>query len=191
MGSNQEAILMRSFPGLAAIAAATLFLSMPGSVAAQRSVEVHVGGGHTMVDVQQASGQSGSVRAEEQGMFQWFVRVLLLPVGRATLGAEAGYRYLYYYEVPSPPFGFVSRDIAPTFVAGVLKLPLAAGLALEAGGGMHFYEESSSLGVFGAAGYDLRIGSRLAIPLRARADFLMEDPTVIPVGATMGLALRF
>jgi hypothetical protein len=175
----------------APMAAITLIALMPGVAGAQRSIEVHVGGGQTIVDVQAASGQSGSVRAEEQGMFQLFARVLLLPVGRSTLGVEGGYRYLYYYEVPSPPFGFVSRDIAPTFIAGVLKVPLISGLALETGAGFHFYEESTSLGVFGAFGYDLRLPAGLAIPIRARADLLLEDPAVIPVGGTLGLALRF
>ncbi|MGH7471570.1 MAG: hypothetical protein ACRENP_26760 [Longimicrobiales bacterium] len=174
-----------------AIGALAFLALIPGTAGAQRSIEVHVGGGQTVVDVQQASGQSGSVRAEEQGMFQLFARVLLLPVGKSMLGVEAGYRYLYYYEVPSPPFGFVARDVAPTFIAGVLKVPLVAGLALEAGAGAHFYEETTSLGVFGAAGYDIRLGARLAIPIRARADLLLEDPAVIPVGATLGLAVRF
>ncbi len=159
--------------------------------AAQRAVELHVGGGYTIVDVQKASGQSGEVRAEEQGMYQVYGRFFFMPVGRAMLGAEAGYRYLYYYEVPYAPFGYLSRDIAPTHVAGLLKLPLAGGLAVEGGAGLFFYEEGSSLGIFGAAGYDVPIIRQVSLPIRVRMDLLIEDPAAIPVGATVGAAFRF
>lgn len=171
--------------------AAVLAPVLPGEAAGQRAVEVHVGGGYTVVDVQAASGQSGSVQAEEQGMFQVLGRVLFLPLGRAMAGIEAGYRYLYYYEVPSPPSGFVPRDIAPTWIGGVIKLPLPGGLAIEGGGGAHIYEETTSLSLFGAAGFDLGLAPRIAIPIRVRADMLLEDPSVIPVGGTLGLAIRF
>jgi hypothetical protein len=159
--------------------------------AAQRAVELHVGGGYTVVDVQRASGQSDEVEEEDQGMFQVFGRFFFMPVGRAMLGAEAGYRYLYYYEVPYPPFDYLSRDVATTHVAGLLRLPLARWLAVEGGAGLFFSEDGTSLGVFGAAGFDLPLAQRLSLPIRARIDLLMEDPVVIPFGATIGAAYRF
>lgn len=176
----------------AAVLGVVLFAAASAApAAAQRAVELHVGGGYTVVDVEKASGQSGEVRAEEQAMYQIFGRFLFMPVGRAMLGVEAGYRYLYYYEVPSPPFGYVPRDVAPTHVAGLLKLPLAGGLAAEGGAGLFFYEEGTSLGIFGAAGFDLPLTPQMSVPIRARIDLLMEDPVTIPVGATIGAALRF
>jgi hypothetical protein len=160
----------------------------PAHAQRQISIEIHGGGGVTAVDVQEASGQTSEVRGEDTGMYQFFGRVFFADLGAARLGVEVGYQYLYFYEAPF--IGFLDRDIDAMRYAAVLRYPLAGRLIVEAGAGIHSFEGGSVFSTLGALGVDLSVAPRIAVPIRARADFVIDDALTIPVGATIGLALR-
>lgn len=160
----------------------------PAHAQRQITIEIHGGGGVTAVDVQEASGQSSEVRGEDTGMYQFFGRVFFADIGAARLGVEVGYQYLYFYEAPY--IGFLDRDIDAMRYAAVLRYPLAGRFMVEAGAGIYSFEGGSVFSTLGAIGLDLSVAPRIAVPIRVRADMVFDDALTVPLGATIGLALR-
>lgn len=179
--------IARMSVGLAFITIAII----PSNAHAQRDITIELigGGGVTIVDVQEASGQTSEVLGEDKGMYQVFGRVFFADLGPARVGVEVGYQYLYYYDAPY--IGTLARDIDAMRYAAVLRFSAADRLIAEAGAGIHSFDGGSVLSALGAIGLDFGVAERFSIPVRVRADVVFDDAITIPVGATIGLAVRF
>lgn len=172
--------------GLALVAT----VAMPVGAHAQRQVTIEVsgGGGITVVDVQKASGQTSEVRGEEKGTYQYFGRVFFADLGPARFGVEVGYQYLYFYEAPY--IGYLDRDIDAMRYAAVLRFSAPGSVVFETGAGVYSFDGGSVFSALGAAGLDFALTDKVSIPIRARADIVLDDALTIPVGATLGLSIR-
>jgi hypothetical protein len=120
-------------------------------------------------------------------------RLFFLKLGSsARLGAEVGYQYLLWYSVPglgSTPYTYPS---SPTHFAGVIRLPLGRGFSFDAGVGAHMFGSSGTkVGILAALGYHVRLSPTITLPIQVRSDYIMTDPSAIPVALNAGLGFRF
>ena len=120
-------------------------------------------------------------------------RLFFLKLGPSVrLGAEVGYQYLLWYSVPglgSTPYEYES---APTHVAGVIRLPLGRSFSFDTGVGAHMFGSSGTkVGILAALGYHVRLSPTITLPIQLRSDYIMTDPSAIPVALNAGLGFRF
>jgi hypothetical protein len=171
------------------LAASALLITMGVSASAQRSItlEVSGGAGFTSVDVQKWGG--ASAMNEEQVTTAVDVRGFFLNAGGFQFGAEAGYRYLFYYEVP---FGTTTlyRDVDATRIGAVARRQVGRFVSVDAGAAAYLFEDFTDLGLSGALVFMIPIGSRLSAPIHLRADAIFDDQLILAPAGTIGLSLK-
>jgi hypothetical protein len=143
--------------------------------------------GFTAVDVEKWGGNGAN--NEEQALTAFDVRGFFLDRGGFQLGLEAGYRYLFYYEVP---FGTTTlyRDVDANRVGAVARRQLNRFLAIDAGAAAYLFEDFTDMGLSGALVFKIPLGARLSAPVHLRTDVLFDDQLIIAPAVTAGLSLK-
>lgn len=172
------------------IVVAGLLAVIASSAAAQGSsivLEVSGGAGFTSVDVKKWGG-SGATN-EEQLLTAIDLRAFLFEVGGFQLGAEAGYRYFFYYETAFGPTTLY-RDIDANRFGVVVRRSLGKFVGVDAGAATYQFPGGSDLGVSGALVFRIPLGAKLSVPLHVRADVVLSDPMITAPAATAGLSFK-
>lgn len=140
--------------------------------------------GGTFVDEEAWAGQEP--RDWNNTMSGFHLQAHFLNVSKLHIGAEVGYTYLFWYDIViiSP----VTRQVDAWRVLALAQVDLAAGLFLEAGAGVYLFEDFTDPTVAFGLGYLIDIPGPLSIPLKARADIILDsDATLVPLGLSAGL----
>ena len=184
------------------LAAATLFLAaavsptlaqsgqvqQAGAAADRRELVFELSGGlgYTSVDLQKWGG-NGSTN-EELLLSQFDARLFFARAAGFQLGAEAGYRYFFYYEVP---FGtnMLTRDVAATRIGAVARRPLNGVVSLDLGAAAYMFDGFTDFGVSGAMVFRIPAG-KIGIPLHLRTDLVFDEQMLVGSGATLGLSFK-
>lgn len=174
-----------AFPAVLSV----LALTLAPPAAAQITVEAHGGAAYTTVDIEQWARRpvTGSEQVGTVGRLQ----VYFLERSGVQVGAELGYARLLSYQ---EPFGSTTRtvDVRAHTVSGVAQRRLSPLFVAQVAAGFYSFVNGASLipGVGAGLGARIPITDRLSLPLKLRADFIMDTATVmIPVGLSLGLSI--
>jgi hypothetical protein len=173
------------------VVAGLLAVVATASAAAQgRSIvlEISGGAGFTSVDVDKWGG--GNVRNEEQMLTAVDMRGFFLSAGGFQFGAEAGYRYFLYYEVP---FGTTTlyRDVDANRFGVVARRPLSRFMSVDIGTAMYQFGSFTDFGLSGALVAHIPLGAKLTLPVHFRTDFVMDsDAQIVAPALTAGLSYK-
>ena len=117
-------------------------------------------------------------------------RLFFANAGPAQFGAEAGYRYFWYYEALYAGTR-IYRDVAATRLGAVARLPIAQQLAFDLGGAVYVFDGFTDPGVSAALVYQVPAGP-ITLPLHFRTDVVMDsDAMMIHSGITLGFGVKF
>jgi hypothetical protein len=162
----------------------------PAAPAASRMlVELTGGVGTTVVNVDAWAGTS----ANDWGTvaYQGTARLFFLSLGRTRIGAEVSYRSYFWYDVfpggTSYPYQY---DVAGAAISAVARFPLGARMSLDAGAGAYDFESSSEIGVHAAIGYHVTLSPTMTLPIQARLDYVLTDPSLMPITLNAGIGFR-
>ena len=154
-------------------------------------LEISGGAGFTAVNVEKWYGSS-SPRNEEQMLGLFDARLLFANAAGFRLGIEGGYRYFFYYEVPS---GVGSNmyyyDVEAYRIGGVARRPFNANVALDLGGAAYMFDGYTNMGLSAAIVFSFPIAGKVSIPLHLRTDLVFDDELMIGSGATLGIGVKW
>jgi hypothetical protein len=153
-------------------------------------IGVQGGAGFTIVDLAKASGYDEPILTNWGTFHYKFNLQALYKVGMIELGLEVGYNDLYWYYLRIP-YGdqtiYRENYVHTVNIYGLLQHTMPNAIFLQAGAGIHIFDDGSTLGLMGAAGYDIRLTDKLSIPLFLRLDVIFGDGTPIPISAGAGI----
>lgn len=163
---------------------------------AQPTVEIAGTIGASLVDEVQFAGQEPV--DWNKTMSGYNLQAYLLKVGPLQIGAEVGYRYLFWYDISLTQFGFsggtTTRNVdAMHYMAmGRFNPPGNDNIFVEGGLGVYAFDGFTDLAVAIGGGYKIGLAADLYLPLKVRIDYILDsDAPVIPVGLSGGLGYSF
>jgi hypothetical protein len=156
------------------------------------TIGFHGSAGLTIVDLAKASGYDEPILTD-WGTFHYKFNVqALYKIGLIELGFEVGYNDLYWYYLRIP-YGtqtiYRENYISTMNIYGLLQHTTPSAIFLQAGAGIHIFDEGSALGFMGTVGYDFRLSERLSLPIFLRLDLILGDGTPIPI--SLGAGIRY
>lgn len=155
-------------------------------------IGIQGGAGFTIVDLAKASGYDEPILTDWGTFHYKFNLQALYKVGIIELGLEAGYNDLYWYYLRIP-YGiqtiYRTNCVSTISIYGLLQHTMPNAIFLQAGAGIHIFDDGSTLGLMGAVGYDFRLSERLSIHLFLRIDLILDDGTPIPL--SLGAGVRY
>ncbi len=156
---------------------------------AQVTLELHGVLGYNQVDVDAWAGTT----AVDWNQFTsgGYAQLFFVGASVVSFGVEAGYHYLLFYQIRLT--GRVrDRNVDANRVMGVARFSLGGGSVFaEAAAGAYLFDFGSDLAVAGALGTRIRVGPKVSIPLKVRADAILDsDATMIPVTVSAGLSIK-
>jgi hypothetical protein len=151
------------------------------------------GAGLTMVNLAKASGYDEPILSD-WGTFHYKFNVqAFYKFGLIELGLEVGYNDLYWYSLRIP-YGiqtiYRENSVSTMNIYGLLQHVTPSAIFLQAGAGIHVFDEGSALGFMGTVGYDFRLSERLSMPIFLRFDLILGDGTPTPVSLGAGIRYR-
>lgn len=153
-------------------------------------LEVTGGIGTTVVDVDAWAG----IAANDWGTVAYSAtgRLFFLTLGGgARVGAEAAYRYFFWYNYyPGTTTYPYQYDVTATQISGVVRFPMGARMSADVGAGMYVFEGGSEFGGHVALGYHLPLSPTMTLPVQVRADYVVTDPSLIPITVNAGIGFR-
>ncbi len=158
-----------------------------------RSAGLVVGGGHTLVDIEEAIQYSPLEEWDHIGVIIKAVGEYELKPGLLLVG-EIGSNRLYYWEYRWSD-GYYSgtrwRSEWTTNFGISFKKMMGSSVYLQAGPGIHIFNDGSGtvLGLLLGAGYELEVGDRLLVPIGFRAEPVFGNAT--PISLLVHTGIRY
>ncbi len=174
------------------MALAALALVAVGPARAQTTVELHGSFGITQVDVADWIGEEpvGKDEATSGVHAQLFFGSAV--ERRPIFGIEAGYQYLFFYEVMDGA-SVVERNVDGLRAMGVGRLPIGDGeVFLEGAAGAYFVDGTTAAAVGGGVVLAINVGRTVRIPIKLRGDVLLGgNAPAVPIMASGGVSVVF
>lgn len=174
------------------MALAALALCGVAPAEAQFSVELHGSFGITQVDVGDWIGEepAGADEATSGVHAQLFFGDTT--ARRPVFGVEAGYQYLFFYEVMEGT-EVVEGNVDGFRAMGVGRLPIGDGeVFLEGAAGAYFVDGATAGAVGAGVVLAINVGRTVRIPIKLRGDVLVgADAPAVPIMASGGLSIVF
>lgn len=115
---------------------------------------------------------------------------LLVPVGRAYMGIEYGFQYLFWYE-HRYEWGYSESDVESQHFSAITRFSPAPRVDVDAGIGLHLFSDFTDPGLYLGASYRLIESARFSIPVGIRVDPVFDsDALVVPISLKLGLSLK-
>jgi hypothetical protein len=190
--STHEGLLAAAVPAKARPRKAPAPPPATQTPAAKYSLEAGLGLGYTFTDI---DGWSGGY-ASDWSQFAWRANAaVFLGLGRrARIGAEVGHDYFLWYTVATG-YGYQSeaREATAWHVMAVGRLYFSPRMFAELGGGYYFFSaDFSDPGIVAGLGYQLPVGGRFSVPIKARVGAILDkDTKLLPLTLSGGIALDF
>lgn len=148
--------------------------------------------GSTMVDLVKVTDYDEPI-LKNWGTSHYQIKLqALYRIGSIEPGVEVGYNDLYWYYLKIP-YGtqwiYRERYINTINIYGLLQHTRPNAIFLQAGAGVHFFHDGTSLGFMGTAGYEFRLSEKLSMPVFIRLDLILGDGTPIPL--SLGAGIRY
>ncbi len=179
---------MRTATGVIALCA---LLTLPATGTAQTAIEVYGGVGYTAVDVDAWSGTSTGAEDWDQVAFEGYVQVFTLQAGNVSLGLEAAYEYLFWYDVLYLG-STLTREVEATRILALARFDLAGPTFAELGAGAHLFDGFTDIGIAAGVGYLLPVNERISVPLKLRGDYVMDpDASLLVTRGSVGVRYSF
>ncbi len=157
----------------------------------QPSIEVSAGIGFTGVNMDKWSYGT----ADDWGQFLGGAHLTFFPLrlGGFSLGAEAGFQHLFWYEYYVTGYGYYNDVNTDAFrLAAVIRYEWRIHLFAEIGPGAYFFSEFTDFGVTAAVGYRIDWGKKITLPVKFRTGIVFdEDTKLYPVDLSFGVAYTF
>jgi hypothetical protein len=189
MSTRRTMTVLALLAGAAAAVQAQTATASKAASGPRMLLELTAGAGTTIVDV---DAWAGTV-ANDWGTvaYQGTARLFFLSMGRARIGAEVSYRYYFWYNYfpggTSYPYEF---EVSGAQLSAVARFPLGARASLDAGLGVYDFEDSSEFGAHAALGYHVPLSPTMTLPIQVRADYVITDPSLIPITVNAGIGIR-
>jgi hypothetical protein len=167
-----------------------LILCFSKGYAQRTEISVNAIAGITIIDVESAL----QTTLEDWNTFSYggYITGMYRLNNILLIGIDAGYHNLYYWSEYYLAAGY-SRyyregDVATIHAGPVVEIKKQR-LFIQAGGNIRIFTDGSGVspGIMGAAGYDIKLGERLALPIGVRGDIVFGLGTPVAIDLTIGL----
>ena len=156
-----------------------------------RSAGIFAGGGGTIVDVEKV--------LEEYDLSDWDTWSLVFKgfgeyrIGEdKAIGIELGTNRLYYWEYQAPGYSWYNwRSEWTTNAVVYFIYDLSERFFLQAGAGVHIFNDGTVPGIMAGGGTSFPAGERFSIPLFFRIEPVFGSGTPVAVNLGTGLRLEF
>lgn len=165
---------------------------IPSSKENKLKIGIQGSAGFTVVNMTEASGYDEPILTDSGTFHYKFNLQATYKIGLIELGLEVGYNNLYWYSLRIP-YGtqtiYRENHVSTINIYGLLQHTRPNAIFLQAGAGIHIFDEGTTLGFMSTVGYDFRLSEKLSIPLFIRIDLILGDGTPIPL--SLGAGIRY